>query len=294
MVVAKIIVSGNMIGAKKILILGARGMLGTDLGIVFAQLNPVLWNKNDLDITDRKAVLDKIATLAPDIIINSAAYTNVDGAESNRDLADRINHQAVAFLAEAAKKIGAILVQISTEQVFSGNNKNGYNEDDTPHPINFYGWTKWQGEKVLIESDADFYIVRTSWLFGRAKQRGKPRGVNFIETILQKASSNHPLKVVNDQFGHPTYTYDLAMGIFHLLDKYPLGVYHLVNNGVASWYDLASYVLQISGNNAKIEPCSSSDFATIAKRPHYGILNSTKFPYLRDWQAAVKEYLLNK
>ncbi len=283
-----------MMQGKKILILGATGMLGVDLGSAFERFNPILWRKSDLDITDEKEVREKIAFLKPDIIINSAAYTNVDGAENDKDLADKVNHQAVAFLAKAAKDIDAILVQISTEQVFSGTNHKGYSEDDSPHPVNIYGLTKWQGEQALINSGVRYYIVRTSWLFGKARQRGKPRGMNFIETILQKARNGNDLQVVDDQFGRPTYTRDLAVGILSLLTNYPPGIYHLVSQGIASWYDLASYVLQISGIDGKIKPCSSSDFPTVAKRPAYGILNSTKFPYLRHWQEAVKEYLLNK
>lgn len=280
---------------KKILILGADGMLGHDLAKVFAEYNPWLWDKTELDITDEKKVMEKITITKPEIIINSAAYTNVDGAEADNEIAFKVNADAVGFITNAAKVINAKVVQISTEYVFSGENKNGYNEEDKTNPINFYGLSKAAGEKILISSGVDYFLIRTSWLYGQAPQKGKPRGKNFIDTILEKAKTNDDLKVVNDQFGHPTYTYDLSQAIKSLLwENYPAGIYHLINEGVASWYDLAKYALQIKNMNAKIKPCSSDEFPNIAQRPKFSILNNNKFPKLRNWQLAVEEYLNNK
>ena len=284
-------VSSNM----RILILGAGGMLGSELAWEFASYQPVLWDKEELDITDEKAVREKISSLQPTVIINAAAYTNVDGAEENKELADKINHRAVGFIAQAAQLVGAKVVQISTEYVFAGDQKEGYDEDDKPDPLNVYGLTKYLGEQALMRLPLFYYIVRTSWLYGKAPQKGKPRGMNFIDTILHKARSGENLRVVNDQFGHPTFTKDLARGIHQLLlSKSPAGIYHLVNEGITSWYGLAAYVLQFMGIDAKIKPCSSADFPTAAARPHYAVLNNTKLPSLRHWQEAVAEYLTTK
>jgi len=277
---------------KKILILGARGMLGHDLAKVFAEYNPWLWDREELDVTNEQMVKEKINYLSPDVIINAAAYTNVDGAETDVELAFAINSQAVDFLSKASKTVGAKFVHLSTEYVFNGENKNGYNEDDKTEPINIYGRSKAEGEKNLIDSGIDYYLIRTSWLYGQAPQKGKPRGKNFIDTVLAKVAQGEELKVVNDQFGHPTYTFDLAQGIKSLLwENYPIGIYHLVNDGVASWFELAKYALQIKGLNAKIKPCLSSDFPSVAKRPQFSILNNNKLPKMRSWQEAVQEYL---
>ncbi len=279
----------------RILILGAGGMLGSDLALEFASYNPVLWDRDELDITDQKAVREKISSLQPTVIINAAAYTNVDGAEENKELADKINHQAVGFIAQAAQLVGAKVVQISTEYVFAGDKKEGYDEDDKPNPLNVYGMTKYLGEQVLIRSPLFYYIVRTSWLYGRAPQKGKPRGINFIDTILQKAQAGEDLRVVDDQFSHPTFTKDLAYGIHQLLlSDNPAGIYHIVNEGVTSWYGLATYVLQFTNIDVKIKPCSSAEFPTPAVRPHYAVLNNTKLPPLREWRQAVAEYLTTK
>lgn len=276
---------------KNILILGAGGMLGHDLAKVFAEYNPWLWDKEELDITNEQMVNEKITNIKPEVIINAAAYTNVDGAETDVELAFAINSQAIDYLSKATKALGAKFVHISTEYVFSGENKNGYNEDDKTEPINIYGKSKAEGEKILIASGVDYYLIRTSWLYGRAPQKGKPRGKNFIDTILNKALQGEDLQVVNDQFGHPTYTLDLAQGIKTLLwENYPTGIYHLVNDGVASWFDLAKYALQIKGLDAKIKPCLSSDFSSVAKRPQFSILNNNKLPKMRSWQEAVQEY----
>lgn len=277
---------------ERILILGAQGMLGHDLAKVFTEYEPFLWDKEELDITDEAMVFEKINSLKPTIIINAAAYTNVDGAEIEPELAFAINSQSIAYLTKVCKFIGAKLVHISTEYVFSGDNPSGYNEDDKTGPINIYGKSKVEGENILFSSGVEYYLVRTSWLYGKALQKGKPRGKNFIDTILEKVELGEEIKVVNDQLGHPTYTFDLSQGIKTLLwENYPTGIYHLVNEGVTSWFDLAKYALQLRALDAKIKPCLSSDFASVAKRPKYSILNNNKFPKLRSWQLAIDEYL---
>ncbi len=280
---------------KKILIIGAGGMLGYDLAKVFLEYKPSLWDKEELDITSEHQVQEKITSLHPEIIINTAAYTNVDGAETDPEQVFSINATAIEYLSQTAAALKAKLVQISTEYVFSGENKEGYNETDQPDPINIYGQSKAQAEKILINSQCEWFIVRTSWLYGQAPQKGKPRGKNFIDTILAKAQQGEEFSVVNDQWGHPTYTNDLAQGIKTMLwENYNPGIYHIVNEGITNWYELAKFALQIKGIDAKIKPSQSTDFKTLAKRPQYAILHNNKLPKLRSWQLAVEDYLNNK
>jgi len=276
----------------KVLILGAKGMLGSDLAEEFKEYNPTLWDKEELDITDEHKVHELIHELNPEIIINVAAYTDVEAAEENESLANLINASAVRYIAKAAKSINAKILHISTEYVFSGAKQAGYNEDDKPDPLNAYGRSKFRGEQELISSGCQYYLVRTSWLYGKAPQRGKARGVNFIATIINKAKAGEDLKVVNDQFGRPTYTKDLSSHIHYLLKQnLDTGIYHIVNEGQTSWHGLASKALQLAQVSATIKPCVTDEFPTKAQRPKYSILNNNKLPKLRNWEQALEDYL---
>jgi len=277
---------------KKILILGARGMLGHDLAKVFAEEKLFLWDREEVDITDELKLLTLVQELKPEIIINAAAYTNVDGAEKEKGTAENINAVAVSYIGEAAQAVGARVVHISTEYVFNGFKKEGYDEDAIVSPLSIYGASKARGEQNLIASEAEYYIVRTSWLYGHAPQKGKPRGKNFIDTILDKAQAGEELKIVNDQYGKPTFAYDLSQGIKTMLwENYPTGIYHLVNEGITTWFGLAEYALQVRGLNATIKPCVTGDFPAVAERPQFSILNNNKLPKMRSWQEAVQQYL---
>ncbi len=277
---------------KKILIIGAEGMLGYDLMVAFGDLNPVGLEREEFDITDEKAVEKFILDLGPDIIINAAAYTDVDGCETNQDLAMKVNGYAVGYLARAAEKIGAVLVHYSTDYVFDGKKPEGYKEDDKPgNPLNVYGESKLLGEKLLKESCQKHYLIRTSWLFGK-------NGKNFIDTILKFGKEKEELKVVDDQRGKPTYTVDLAKRTRELIDgKYPFGIYHITNEGITSWYDYALKIFEIfeslhpEEKLAKVVPCTSSEFPRPAKRPAWSILLNTKLPPSRHWQEALEEHL---
>jgi len=276
----------------KILILGAGGMLGHDLVHEFKDFKPILWDRDKCDITDEKKSSELILELAPELIINAAAYTDVEGAEDNEQLANLINAQGVKNVAQAAREIGATLVHISTEYVFDGKQSFGYDEDSKPNPLSAYGRSKYQGEVKLIQSGCKYYLVRTSWLYGKAPQMGKPRGKNFIDTIIAKAEAEEPLKVVDDQYGRPTYTRDLARSIRELvLSKLESGIYHAVNEGETTWYGLAQATLKLRNIDVKIEPCASSEYPSKAIRPQYSLLNNNKLPQLRDWQVALKDYL---
>lgn len=269
----------------KTLILGARGMLGTALCEVFKQ-EMEGWDKEELDITDKHEVEKKIGQLRPALIINAAAYTDVDGAEKNYEQALATNGHAVQNIVEAARRCGAILVHYSTDYVFSGEDKHGYSEDNIPGPpVNKYGESKLVGEHAVRESGLTYFLIRTAWLYG-------PNGKNFVDTILRLADEQSELKVVNDQYGSPTYTYDLAQVTQQLINKpYPFGVYHLVNQGVTNWAEFAQEAINLAGLPVKITPVSSTEFPRAAVRPTYSVLRNTRGPTLRPWQNALKDYI---
>lgn len=304
----------------KILILGAKGMLGGYLGRAFLNFNPVLWDKEDLDITNREEVNNKIKELQPNIIINAAAYTAVDDCEANQDLAMKVNGEAVKYLVEAMnedrphsklhlnRNRGLILfIHYSTDYVFDGKKQNGYKENDEPHnSINAYGESKLLGEKYILDAavkypNFKYYLIRTSWLYGRG-------GKNFVDAIAALLKKSDRIKVVDDQRGKPTYAYDLAIKTRELLEgNYASGIYHITNEtenrekGV-SWYDFANEIFRINrekigparrqaGENKEIMPCTSGEFPRPAKRPKWAALINTKLPLMRNWRGALKEYL---
>jgi len=264
---------------SKILILGSHGMLGSDLVKVLSPIYDVTaWDRDDLDVTDESAVKSRVSEVNPDIIINATGYTNVDGAEADRDCALALNGHAVKYLNDC----GAILVHYSSDYVFDGEKDGEYEESDTPNPINVYGESKLRGEEALI---GKFYLIRTSWLYGH-------NGKNFVETMLSLAENRDEITVANDQIGKPTYTEDLAYATAKLLSDRPdFGVYHLVNEGSMSWYDFAKEIFEISGSNVKISPVTSEEFVRSAKRPKNSRLKNTKRPHLRPVKEALREYL---
>ncbi len=266
----------------KILILGAKGMLGNDLVKTFSEEELTAWDVNDLDITDEKAVDEKISTLQPEIVINAAAYTDVDGAESNKELCFKINAYAVGNIAKACSKINASLVHISTDYIFDGK-KEGYSEDDVQNPIGVYGASKALSEKLILENTDKYFIVRTSWLYG-------VNGKNFVETMLRLGKEKDSIDVVNDQFGCPTYTKDLALKIKEIIEK-PFGIYHVTNDASCSWYDFAKKIFELSGMKTKVNPVTTDKFPRPAQRPKFSILLSTKISKPRNWEDALKEYL---
>ena len=214
----------------KILILGAQGMLGQDMAEIFSDYQPILYDKEKLDLTDFKKVKKELKQIKPDIMINCAGYTDVEKAEDNQKLANLINGKAVGNLAQICKNLNIILIHISTEYVFDGEKKEGYDENDQPNSQNAYGRSKTLGEKLLIENCKNFYLIRTSWLYGHNLQKGKERGVNFVDRMIelsqekkacprQAAGAARELNLVNNQFSKPTYTKDLAQAIKKLIEK---------------------------------------------------------------------------
>jgi dTDP-4-dehydrorhamnose reductase len=263
-----------VVGAIKTLIIGASGMLGSDLCKVFP--DAVKLTHRELDITNREQVVESILKIKPDVVINAAAYTNVDGCEDNQELAFQANGYGPGYIAEACSKIGATLVHFSTDYIFDGY-RTEYVESDTPNPINVYGRSKLLGEQEIAEKLDDYRIIRISWLFGA-------HGKNFVDTMLKLSGEMAEVKVVNDQFGKPTYTVDLANKVMDIIELEP-GVYHTTNEGVCSWYEFASAFI----DNAV--PCTSEEFPRKAKRPKYSVLVSTKTESMRHWEEALKDYL---
>jgi dTDP-4-dehydrorhamnose reductase len=273
---------------KKILILGARGMLGYDLVRVFSDMRPTAWDREELDLTDAKSVRKALRHEKPEVVINAAAYTAVDDCETSSGLAMEINGDAVGTLADVCADIGAILVHFSTDYVFDGMKTDGYAEDDPTNPINAYGQSKVRGEHLLREATTRYYLVRSGWLFGR-------NGKNFVDTILGQAHNRQPIRVVDDQTGSPTYTVDLAKAVRQLVEgEVPFGVYHLTNSGTTTWYGLAKEIFRVTKLDVHLTAVRTADFPRAAARPASAVLNNTKLPALRPWNAALADYLTTK
>ncbi|MDP4001231.1 MAG: dTDP-4-dehydrorhamnose reductase [bacterium] len=276
----------------KVLILGSRGNLGPEMVEVFSDEKPTAFDKDELDITDEESVMGVITRLKPELVINCAAYNLVDKAEGEgRQIAEDINGTAVGFLAKACNKAGATLVHFSSNYVFDGKKTEGYNEDDTPKPVSVYGRSKLIGEIELQKNTEKYYLVRTAWLYGKQGKSEKSKK-NFVDTMLAFAENGQKIECVEDQFGQPTFTKDLAQTVKALVkEQKPYGIYHLTNAGEASWHSWAAEIFKIKSLKPDLTPTSFADFERPAKRPQYGILNNTKYLELRPWTEALKEYL---
>lgn len=273
-----------------VLVIGSKGMLGTDLvkELNNTNFNVVVDTFLDIDITKEEEML-KIEREKPDVIINCAAYTNVDKAETERDSCYDVNVRGVSNLVNLCKKNNIIFFHFSTDYVFDGT-KYGYDEEDKPHALNYYGKTKAEGEEIIIRNLEKYYLVRTSWLFGK-------RGKNFVDTIINLSKENNMINVVNDQIGSPTYTVDLSKLVVNILKKkeaYNYGIYHITNNGICSWFEYAKEIVNFKKLNCLIKPCTSEEFSREAKRPKYSILNNHKVEKLRHWKEALGDYLNEK
>ncbi|MFA6296242.1 MAG: dTDP-4-dehydrorhamnose reductase [Patescibacteria group bacterium] len=275
----------------KILITGARGMLGQDLCSLLEKEHEIIkYDREELDITNAEMVDEVLPKLNPNAVINCAAFTDVDGCEeqTKKEIAMKVNGYGPGNLAKACAKLDIPFFHYSTDYIFNGQEKNGYKEDyDKIDPINAYGETKALGEKLIKENCTKYYILRTAWLYGKL-------GKNFVDTMLQLAQKNDNLRVVNDQHGKPTFTLDLAKRTKEILDqKVKPGIYHVTNEGEASWYDFANEIFKIKGVKIKVTPCKTSEFPRKAIRPEYSALINTKLPAMRKWQEALAEYLAN-
>lgn len=274
-----------------ILITGSGGMLAQALAQTLLPGEHTLHvaSREGLDITDADAVSAMVREMKPDVIINAAAYTAVDQAEEEEALATAINGDGVRNLVEAARAVGAKFVHYSTDYVFAGDRKQGYDESfDGYDPVNAYGRSKLLGEKAIGEIGGDTYIIRTSWLYG-------PGGKNFVETMLTLSGKLDELNVIADQHGKPTYTVDLSAATKELIEgDYASGIYHVSNEtpqeGI-TWYDFAVEIFRLQGIDMTVNPIPTSEYPTPAARPAYSMLINTKLPPRRDWKEALAEYL---
>ena len=274
----------------KILITGSNGMLGHDLIEVLKDNHElILTTSKTLDITNKDQVFEVICDAEPDVVINSAAYTDVDGCEENQDLAYSVNGEGVKNLALACKEVDCALVHISTDYIFNGKNDRPWVEDDEIGPISVYGKSKLKGEEAILETLDKYFIVRTAWLYGI-------NGKNFPKTMLELAKNHSEITVVYDEVGTPTYTPDLAYGISELIETDYYGIYLRTNSGNCSWCEFARYIFEVADKDVKVVPVTASEFARPAPRPSYSVLENKNwvdkgFKPLRSYKEAIKEYV---
>ncbi|MCA1960341.1 MAG: dTDP-4-dehydrorhamnose reductase [Desulfomonile sp.] len=275
------------------LVVGAGGMLGRDLtealrneGITFETVV-----SGQMNITEPAEVAQTLRRFRPSVVINTAALTDVDGCESMGERAFAVNAHGPENLARACRETAAFLVHVSTDYVFDGSKKIPYTEEDPPSPLGVYGRSKEEGERLVRKALPDAHcIVRTQWLFG-------PHGKNFVEAILGRTERTNRLRVVNDQYGAPTYTSDLAVALVTLSHKRATGTFHVTNSGVTSWHGFACRIIELGGvRGVTVEAITSMELARPAPRPSYSVLDNRKFVQcagysLRHWEDALQDYL---
>ena len=275
----------------KIIITGAQGQLGQEL---VKQLDKkyeydvIKTDRDTLDITNIENVNTFILEQNPDVVINCAAHTAVDLCETDMENAYKINAIGPRNLAIACEKVGAKLVQVSTDYVFDGNGTRPYREDDITCPNSVYGTSKLMGENLVREFCSKYFIVRTAWLYGE--------GNNFVRTMLKLSETNSELNVVNDQIGSPTSTVDLAKAIIDLIHTEHYGIYHGTCEGQCSWYDFAKKIFEIKNIDIKVNPVTSDEFKRPAPRPKYSVLDNFMLKLVglnsfREWEDSLEEYL---
>ena len=282
----------------KIAIIGADGQLGSDLCRVISREEQIPLTIKDIDITNGERVFTVIQQIAPNIVINTAAYHQVDACEDNEGPAFAINTFGVKNLAQACKEANAALVHISTDYVFDGEKKSPYLENDPPRPLSIYGISKLAGEYCIRYVLDNYFIVRTTGLYGAAGCLGKGGG-NFVENMIKRADSQPELKVVDDEVMSPTYALDLAKNINQLIRTRHFGLYHIVNHGQCSWYDFTCKIFDLLHRKRAIRPVSSGEFNTKARRPKYSAmenenLKKIKLDNMPNWDDALRVYLVEK
>lgn len=275
----------------KVLVTGAKGQLGQD---VLCLLENQPWeifgfDREELDITNEEQVREKVLSIKPDIIIHTAAYTQVDQAESDEETAFKVNAEGTKYLAQAAAAVEAKFCYISTDYVFDGTKNEPYKTSDETNPQTIYGKSKLAGEQYTRKYCSKYFIVRTSWVFGLY-------GNNFVKTMLRLAEERKELGVVSDQFGSPTYTTDLARFIIELVETNKYGIYHASNSGICSWYEFAKEIFRQSNKNVNVNAISTAEFQRPAQRPSYSVLEQKKIAeqgliMLPNWKEALGRYL---
>ena len=275
----------------KILITGCKGQLGIELSNQLAgnkEIQLIETDIHNLDISSEKQVFDLITSEKPQVIINCAAYTNVDACEANENTAFTVNAVGARNLSAAAYHIGSKILQVSTDYVFDGSGYTPKREFDKTNPSSVYGRSKELGEILVRQTNPRHFIVRTAWLYGQ--------GNNFVRTMLKLAIEKNEISVVNDQFGSPTSTVDLARSIINLVNTNSFGTYHGTCEGQCSWYDFAKRIFEIKGLDIKVIPITSEELNRPAPRPKYSVLDNFMLKLIglntfRNWEEAIKEYL---
>ena len=259
-----------------ILVTGGNGQLGNEMRVVSKESRNryIFTDVVELDITNLEAIRYMLKMERVDVVVNCAAYTNVDRAEEDEIMADLLNNKAAGNLAVVAKEVGATLIHVSTDYVFQGDKNTPYKEDCETSPLGVYGRTKLAGERSIQATGCNYLIFRTSWLYSSY-------GKNFVKTMQRLTRDKNSLKVVFDQVGTPTYAGDLAVAMLTVLEraeagKFIPGIYHFSDEGVCSWYDFTVKILQIAGMNNRVIPIETKDYPTPASRPHYSVLNKGK------------------
>lgn len=283
--------------ARRVVVIGANGQLGTDLVKVFKDWDLILFAHSDLDICDFVYTRKILAEAHPGIVINTAAFNRVDDCEDEPSKAFWVNTYAVRKLAQFCAELDCCLVHMSTDYVFGGEKRTPYTEDDAPNPLNVYGVSKLAGEYFVRNICPKHFIIRTSGLYGVAGSSGK--GGNFVETMIRLAKEGKPIRVVNDQVLTPTYTKDLAEKIKELLQTEAYGLYHITNSGECSWYEFAGKIFELLGLKPDFRPTTSAEFGANAKRPAYSVLAHERLKRLglddlRPWPEALEAYLQEK
>ncbi|OUP49738.1 dTDP-4-dehydrorhamnose reductase [Lachnoclostridium sp. An181] len=275
----------------KVLVTGVKGQLGYDVINELEKRGHVAIGTDveEMDITDAGKVETVLKNEKPDAVVHCAAYTAVDAAEDNEDLCRKINAEGTENIAKACQELNCKMLYLSTDYVFDGEGERPWEPDDERDPLNVYGVTKYEGELAVEKYVEKFFIVRIAWVFGK-------NGKNFIKTMLNLGKTHDEVKVVDDQIGSPTYTFDLARLLVDMIETDKYGRYHATNEGLCSWYEFAKEIFKQAGMNVKVSPVTSEEFAAKAKRPHNSRMSKEKlsengFERLPKWQDALERYL---
>lgn len=286
----------------KVLVTGSNGQLGSEIRKIsefFPEIEFSFTDVDELDITNPWKVADYLHTFKPAYLINCAAYTAVDKAETDLSTATLLNATAVGILAEQSAEIACKIIHVSTDYVFNGKGPKPYKEDHRVDPQSVYGKTKLEGEKLCQELNPDFLIIRTSWLYSAF-------GNNFVKTMLRLGNEKPELGVIVDQIGTPTNAADLAFAILNIIGQsakdtkaFIPGIYHYSNEGVASWYDFAKVIFELAGINCKVKPIATEDYPSPVARPAYSVLNKSKIKLIfgieiPHWRDSLTEYFQKK
>lgn len=277
---------------QTVLVSGKNGQLGSELlsmYMSYPQYKFIFLGKEELDLSSQTSIRSAFEQYRPHYFINCGAYTLVDKAETERDIAEKINGENVGYIAQLCRQYNTTLLHISTDYVFDGNNKHPYKTNNETNPVNFYGQTKLLGEELALKENDKTVIIRTAWVYSSF-------GKNFVKTMLRLMNERDEISVVNDQLGAPTYARNLAAAICDIVvsDRKKYGVYHFTDSGVISWFDFAVEIKNLADLDCKINAIPTSEFPTPAKRPHYSVLDKSKIEQdynvvPKDWKESLKE-----